>query len=330
MEYSDVRYLLAKQPVDDRALSRPVLESFGAALRERDCPKLVEIGAGVGTMVCRLVEWGVASDLSYTLVERDHTSVEAARAHLLDWADSFEERPERGSDDPRLDGSSSLSPAATPVGPPVELRRGGARVQLQCVHADALALLAAPAWRDRFDGVVANAVLDLMELQPAFRSIWNAVKPEGLYWFTINFDGETIFTPALPDDEAVFRLYHRTMDERIIDGRPAGHSRTGRMLVTELPRSGARIEAAGSSAWVVHPRQAQAPEAEYPGDERYFLQHILHTVETAVGPLVAAGAEASLSSAAFERWVQERFRQIEAGRLGYIAHQLDYFGRAPR
>ena len=78
--------------------------------------------------------------------------------------------------------------------------------------------------------------------------------PGGAYWFTINFDGESIFQPDHPRDDAVLGAYHRTMDERVRYGRPAGESRTGRRLFGHLRAAGAPPLAAGSSDWVVHGR----------------------------------------------------------------------------
>ena len=55
------------------------------------------------------------------------------------------------------------------------------------------------------------------------------LRPGGMFYFTINFDGLTALEPQVdPDlDERVIRLYHQTMDERRVDGRPAGGRRAG-------------------------------------------------------------------------------------------------------
>jgi len=301
IEYSEVRYLLAKKPVDDRALNQTVLSALRtqlAALASAASRRLsvLEIGAGVGTMVSRLSDWNVIRDADYTLVDSDRVSLEAAKGQLREWA---------GPEALISGGQLHLG------GPDRDLR-----VRLQ--HANLLEHIAAPENRERYDVVFANAVLDLLELRPALQLIWRACKPGALFWFTVNFDGETIFVPELELDEQVMRLYHRSMDERVRDGRPAGDSKTGRRLLTLLPESGASLESAGSSDWVVFPGKQG-----YEGDEAYFLHHIVHTIDTALQ------AYPELERQSLDNWVRARHEQIERAQLCYIAHQLDVLGRAP-
>jgi hypothetical protein len=63
------------------------------------------------------------------------------------------------------------------------------------------------------------------------------------------------------------------MDERIINGKPAGDSKTGRKLFTQLQSAGLKILAAGSSDWIVY-----STEGYYPQGEAYFLHYIIHTI----------------------------------------------------
>ena len=72
------RYLAAKRSVDDRALDRRLLDRLadGAvrAADDGDGPlRVLEVGAGVGTMVERLVERELlpAADVRYTAVVGD-------------------------------------------------------------------------------------------------------------------------------------------------------------------------------------------------------------------------------------------------------------------
>jgi SAM-dependent methyltransferase len=78
--YSETRYLRAKRSVDDRALNRGVLESFRAALPALPHPpRILELGAGVGTMVARLAERGVITRGRYTLVDSDGASLRSTQ-----------------------------------------------------------------------------------------------------------------------------------------------------------------------------------------------------------------------------------------------------------
>jgi len=299
-----VRYLLAKRPVDDRALNRAVIAGLEQELKQRPSVarplRVLELGAGVGTMVSRLVDWGVIDRAAYTLVDRELESLAATREELAAWgkvsAASERLHIERGP--------------VVQSGPVVQL-------DVDFVARDLLAFLAAPETRHRYDLIVANAVLDLFDLGPTLPVIWQALAPNGLFWFTINFDGETILLPELPLDAAVMQAYHATMTADAA-GTRAGHSQTGRRLLQAIPGSGARLIAAGSSDWVVFPE-----DGAYPGDEAYFLHHIVQTIGAALE------GNAELRRVGFEGWTRARHEQIERAELCYIAHQLDVLGRAP-
>lgn len=295
IQYSTVRYLQSKQPIDDRALNRQVLGALERFLRGRAAtPRVLELGAGVGTMVSRLADWKVLGRAEYTLVDRESDSLAAARRHLEGWGTVTQ---------------SSVDAIA--------VEKDGARLDVEFVRCDLFEFLDAASRGEKYDLVFANAVLDLTDLEPTLPRIWKALAPGAAYWFTINFDGETIFLPEQPLDARVVSLYHGTMTADA-GGTRAGHPETGRRLLLAIPRSGASLLAAGSSDWVVFPIQGR-----YPGDEAYFLHHILDTVRGAV-----AGSP-ELDAAAFQEWLSARHAQVERGELVLIAHQLDVFGLAP-
>jgi SAM-dependent methyltransferase len=295
IQYSNVRYLQSKQPVDDRALNRYVLGTLERFLRNRSAtPRVLELGAGVGTMVSRLADWNVLGRAEYTLVDRESESLAAARRHLESWGTVTQ---------------SSIDAIA--------VEKNGARLDVEFVCSDLFEFLDTASRGERYDLVFANAVLDLTDLEPTLPRIWNALAPGAAYWFTINFDGESIFLPEHPLDAQVVSLYHGTMTADAARTR-AGHPETGRRLMLAIPRSGASILAAGSSDWVVFPIRGA-----YPGDEAYFLHHILETVRGAL-----AGSS-GLDATAFDDWQRTRHAQVERAELVFVAHQLDVFGLAP-
>jgi hypothetical protein len=116
------------------------------------------------------------------------------------------------------------------------------------------------------------------------------------------------------------QAYHRDMDERFRFGRPAGDSRTGRRLFHHLRAAGAPALAAGPSDWVIYP----GPDGSYPADEAYFLRSILNTIQNALRSHQDRVEPADLAD-----WLEVRRRQLAAGELVYIAHQLDFAGRSP-
>jgi SAM-dependent methyltransferase len=295
MTFDYARYLAAKTTVDDRALNRQVLTEL-RRLMPAGAPRVLEVGAGLGTMVARLMDWGAIGAGEYILLDADRQLLDRSRHWLRDWA-----------------AARGLRSDLLPDG----LRVGDLRVRL--VHAELGGYLEA-AHGAAADVLIANAVLDLVDVPAVLPGLLRLLFPGGVYWFTINYDGESIFAPGHPHDDQVMRAYHRDMDERIRYGRPAGESRTGRHLFGHLRAAGAPALAAGSSDWVVH----AGPDGNYAGDEAYFLRSILNTIQDAL-----RNRQDRVEPADLADWLAVRHRQLAAGELVYIAHQLDFAGRSP-
>ena len=166
---------------------------------------------------------------------------------------------------------------------PDGLQVGELRVRL--VHAELGSYLEAPHEAPA-DVLIANAVLDLVDIQAILPGLLRLLVPGGVYWFTINYDGESIFAPGHPHDDQVMQAYHRDMDERVRYGQQAGESRTGRHLFHHLRAAGAPTLAAGSSDWVVSP----GPDGNYPDDEARFVRSILSTIQEQPPGLGGTGA----------------------------------------
>ena len=198
-----------------------------------------------------------------------------------------------------------------------------------------------PEWEARFenltletvsgayDAVLANAVLDIL---PAFESlgrIHRLLRPEGLFYATITFDGLTVFQ-SLDDvekDNEVLKAYHLAMDSRKITGEGHGGANAGRMILTMLQEAGFCLLAAGSSDWIIAPgKDGYLPE------EHILVTWLLGTIRRAVGEVLSDSrleGERSrrgidLSSPELDRWIAARYRQLEEGRLVVIAHQIDF------
>ena len=290
MEYSFPRYLLSKQSVDDRALNKDVLSALKDSLP--DVPlSITEVGGGIGTMLARLLRWDVISRAEYTLVDEMVENIEFAREWLLKWAEGRKMKVERRKRGLRI----------------YDDRRD---VQVNLIQADVFDFIAqnpAPA-----DLLVAHAFLDLLPMPESLPRLLTLTKD--LAWLTINFDGVTSLEPTLDLelDAKIERLYHKTMDTR----PSGGDSMSGRHLFGHLEQVGARIEAAGSSDWVVYP-----VEGQYSSDEAYFLNFILYFFEQSLGN------HPDLNKAAFADWLQKRRDQVARGELVYVAHQMDFLVR---
>ncbi len=272
-------YLAAKKSVDDRALNAHVWQTMTSAVTALPAPRILELGAGIGTMVERLLASGLVGEGHIHALDNQAANIAAARKRLATSAES-----------------EAISFEA------VDLHDFAAR----------------SAEIGQWDVVVAHALLDLLDIEDALPRILALLRPSGYFYFTINFDGATIFQPTIDPalDAQIEALYHRTMDERVTDGRVSGDSQSGRHLFGHLRRAGATVLAAGSSDWVVF-----AGAEGYPAEEAAFLRFIVATVEGALT------GHPDLDAEAFAAWVAQRQRQIDSGELVYIAHQIDFFGQ---
>lgn len=276
------RYLLAKQSVDDRALNRGVYEALLTHLPTAGAPPLhvLEVGCGVGTMLNRLQRWGFLAGRHVDYLGIDTEASNLTAAHA-----------------PEIDTLS-------------------ARFET----ADIYDFADRPSAQDAYDLIIAHAVLDLLELDRALPLLRRLLRPGGLGWFTINFDGMTVLEPPLDAalDAAIEAAYHATMDARTVDGAPSGASRTGRRLFAALPQAGLPILTAGASDWVVFPARGA-----YLGDERDFLESILDFFESALR------VQPEIAPAALKTWLTERRAQVARAELTFIAHQIDFLVERP-
>ena len=279
MVYDFPRYLAVKKTVDDRALNGHVWQTLRQNLPPQ--PHILEIGAGIGTMVERLVEQQFISSAKYVAIDNQPENIASARRRLANLPAGF---------------------------------------QLTLEAIELFDFIARAQGEQQWDLLIAHAFLDLMDIPATLPQLFSLLKPGGLFYFSINFDGVTTLEPAIDPalDAKIERLYHQTMDERLTDGKRSGDSRSGRHMFGYLRRAGAAVLAAGGSDWVVF-----ASPDNYLADEKYFLQFIVETIRRALQDHPA------LEQKRFAEWIARRQAQIEAGELVYIAHQLDFLGRWP-
>ena len=299
-----VRYLEAKKSLDDRSLNRYVYSVLAMKLA-KNAPSntlaILEVGAGIGTMMARLLEWGLLQQATYTALDSRPDFVRETDRYLGDWARQW---------DFRFEHTAALERIISRFAQMLNVE-----YQPEALE-NFLAKQTAPQW----DVLVAHAFLDLVDLESTLPELVRVVKPGGYLYLTLNFDGGTTFEPPIDPvmDAKIESLYHASMETRQIAGRPAGSSHTGRQLFTSLRQLGLPILAAGSSDWVVC-----AGAQGYPEDEAFFLSFILDTIENSLGGLPEQVADR------FPSWMDTRRAQLEAGELVYIAHQLDILAVRP-
>lgn len=235
------RYLISKKTVDDRSLNAHVWETMVESLPDRPL-EILEIGAGVGTMIERFLERGVALRGTYTTVDADPTLAKVM-AHRLQKI-GFDQNQQLGG------------------------------LQIQNVCADLHDFLEEQRG-DRWDVVIAHAFMDLVSIPETVPRVLNLLKEGGVFYFSVTYDGEMALLPEIDPnlDEDIVRYYHQSMDERLSRGRPSGDSRSGRHLLVHLQELAQSVLAVGSSDWVVG-----SVGGQYMGDEAYFLHFIVDTI----------------------------------------------------
>lgn len=308
------RYLAAKTSVDDRARNARVWAAVTAAFRgpasgaRTGSPlEVLEVGAGIGTMIERLVSHDVLPDAVYTAVDLSRESLATARERLpaalatLGWRTAGPELgPQSGSERLRFE-------------------RDGQRLEVVLVPSDATAWL---RMRDAgsLDVVIAHAVLDELDAEVFLPLMRSRLRPGGIAYASLCFDGLTAVEPEIERalDARIEERYHATMDVRLRAGAPAGDSRSGRHLFTRLRRLGFELLAAGGSDWVV-----AAGPGGYEGDEAFFLGYLVDGVHRALA------ADPAFAPGEVEAWAAARHAQIERGELVWIAHNLDVLAGIP-
>lgn len=289
-----VRYLDAKEPVDDNALHRPTLARLKDLLEVRaesrpgEPLRIVSVGAGTGAMCRRLLSWGVFDahdDIKYVMVDKEEGLSDRAAAAFARWS------PAAGWN-------------ATPTKNGFRIERHGRRVDLTYITGD---LFDATAVLPRaIDLVIAHAVFDLLPLRRATDALVSRLTDGGLVYAPITFDGRSSFQPAHDADEAVLDAYHETMSDGDRNGATAGSD-----LFSVLPDAGLSLISAGGSDWVVHP--------PYDENEPVFLDQILRFVEDSV----RNEADEDAGDEELDSWLNARHRQLETDSLTYIAHNVD-------
>jgi hypothetical protein len=281
-------YLLSKQSVDDRAINKDVLEKLKSHLPSKPF-SIVEVGAGIGTMLARLLRWNVISNVEYTLVDEMAANIDFGINYLPQWA---------------VENGFIVRQTAPET---FHLHDKSCSITAKFILSDVFEYIKdSPA---QADILIAHAFLDLMPLPESLPKLFSLTK--NLAWLTINFDGVSSFEPVIDPvlDSAIEQLYHQSMDQRA----HGGDSRSGRHLFKYLNHVGAKILDVGSSDWVIYPR-----DGEYYADEANFLNFIFAFIEKSLK------AHPDLDQSDLMRWLQIRREQISLGKLVYIAHQLDF------
>ena len=217
-----IQYLYAKKTTDDRSLNLRVWLVFVnrlKKLKKQKQARILELGAGIGTMCERLLEAADPSGMSYTMLDDNPALLKEAEVRLKRWYRK---------------NTSGIMPDLS-------------------FHA-----LEAGAWLSGrppdilFDVILAHAFLDLVDIRVILGNALSLMDPGGLVYLTINYDGLTDFYPSLPADEEIIGCYHESM--RAVKGAYRGTDKSCAGIFRYLADNRIPILDAGASDWAVVPR----------------------------------------------------------------------------
>lgn len=292
-EYSYARYLAAKKSIDGRAINGRIWRELARMLDRREKPlRVLEAGAGIGTMIERMADDGLLCDAHYIAVDSLEENRAFTRLRLRKWTAGHGMRFKCHAPDRWV------------------ISGKGKQIEVCFRCEDILDYIS--TGNGGYDLLIASAFLDLVDLRTALPLLLGQLKDGGIFYFTVNFDGLTVLEPEVDSglDKMVQELYHRRMDERV-----PGASRAGRHIFPCLKDYGARIIEAGPSDWVIFARPGG-----YTPDEEYFLYFILYGIYETVRKYPDVDRDR------LDAWISLRHGQVEQGELVYIAHQLDFLG----
>ena len=286
-------YLATKKAIDDQSLNKYVWEAMVDWVKTQQVKKtplkILEIGAGTGTMIERLLEAQVLRDCIYTAVELESSFRAIAFERLTKWSNPNNSSILNVSNEKRITLCNKN------------------RIELEWINADILNIKN-QLDNNCFDLLIGHAIIDLLPVPTCMSNLLAFLKPEGAFYFSLNFSGETLFFPTHPYDEIIIESYHRTMDERFpyLDWLP---SKTGCNLGPWLNTQGHNLLAEGSSDW-------NLPINTLPKNTNFlFTSNILDTISNALK-----------KTSKLNEWLKVRRQQQNTGELKLIITNKDCFG----
>lgn len=294
------RYLKAKQTVDDRAVSQRVIDCLREELHSHQQPRILDFGAGLGYTLDRLISREVfPAGTEYVGVELAPDITAAARDRLTEISPVT-----------RINAKDLGAEFAWPL--------DDEEIRITFQTGDGYSILTADA--GAWDLVIAQAFLAEPNIDAALQKLADSLRPGGVCYFPMVFDGITRFEPSVGRglDEKISDVFHASLDRPARTGHSSGNSRAGRAVIQQVGGVGGEILAVASADWVIYP-----DKGEYPGDERYVLHQILESIrETLEG-------HPELNAQRVTDWVETRRQQINSGELIYISHRFDILAKFP-
>lgn len=290
-------FLQAKFPLDQRSLNQHVWEIFAALTAQYKPLNVLDVGTGTGSMLRRLIQIHQCGTLTLTGLDRDADLLRTAARNIADLLQQ---------------GGFTLDPEA----PHPAAWKQQHTIEFIPICA-ALADLVGDA--SHYHMITAHAFMDLVPLAPCLTRFNDWLRPGGVFYGTINYDGETVIFPPYHDtdfEDRILAEYDASMERRRERGEATGGAQCGRRLYRALQQSGFQVIAYGSSDWNITP-----VAGSYRDDDRVVLHYLLQWI------FGEAEQNPAIDTKQLTAWRQCRQRQLANGELGIIIHQVDILAR---
>lgn len=293
-------YLDVKFGLDERSLSAEVQSVWRDEIRSREHLDILDLGSGTGATLWRLCRQTLLRSASLTALDRDPDLLAVGRRRLEVLLRARGDRVAVGSDWIRAARATGC----------IEIRFLTADLE----HYGAMQAAS-------HDLVIAHALLDLLPPVVLAERIGRWLRPGGLCWASLNYDGGTVLLPVYRRAELEYRIlavYDQSMERRRVWGEATGGARSGRRWHRALLDIGLEMLALGGSDWNLVPLRGA-----YRGREAACLEYLLDLIRA------EAEASAEFDAGELDEWFADRRALLLAGQLGLICHHLDLLARKP-
>lgn len=299
MNIDFAEYLSAKYPLDERSLNGEVRQALEDALAHRENLACLDIGTGTGAMLRRLIDGQAQGFLSLTGLDINAELLSIARREMKRL---LRQKGYRLS----IEGARMIA------------ARNFRKIAIDYIHCPLWDFNPARSKRP-YDLITAHAFMDMVPLERALMRLADWLGEGGLFYATLNYDGETAFFPPYEDEAfemQVLAEYDASMEKRHLQGERIGGAKAGRRLHGALEKTGFLIIAYGSSDWNITPYRGH-----YRDQDEKVLKDLLIMMRQ------EGTRQPAIDQNELKRWYAERCRLLEENRLGLIVHQLDILAR---
>ncbi len=299
------QYLSAKKKIDDRSLNRHVWQTLQRSLPKSNVNtplEVLEIGGGIGTMFLRMVEWQLTPYMNYLLSDPNGEYIDIFWQALAPWCRKKNIEIEKLSATHALISTTKSS------------------IYISTMVADAEQIVYHFQNKRKHHLLVASGVFDLLDIEIFLPNYLDLLDTSGMLYASINYDCRSIFLPTWPDtrESELLKHYHESMERNSLSSSPLPACMSGSRLLSAALKNKFAILAAGSSDWLVHPK-----EKYYAEDETLFLRAILETI------WLELRENKDVDQIFLKDWLLQRQNHLNEGKLIFSAKNLDMLLASP-